>query len=117
MTKTERDMMISWISDGHKDIHGFRPRTNWSEISDEDLNAWADEISAHFNREAEERKAIREARLNPKAFVFLTPWGEECQARGEKFGDDDPEFWSYYIQENPPSEARITLADLIINRN
>ena len=41
-----RDDLIGFISDTYKEINGFRPRPNWSELSYEQLDKWGRELSA-----------------------------------------------------------------------
>ena len=40
------DDLIGFISDTYKEINGFRPRPNWSELSYEQLDKWGRELSA-----------------------------------------------------------------------
>ena len=54
--------LFSYISDGHKDAHGFRPRGyDWRNMSLADLESWADRINAEVIASIEEDNA-REAR-------------------------------------------------------
>jgi hypothetical protein len=39
-----RDDLIGYISDTHKEINGFRPRPNWSELSYEQLDKWGRQL-------------------------------------------------------------------------
>ena len=39
-----RDDLIGYISDTHKEINGFRPRPDWSELSYEQLDKWGREL-------------------------------------------------------------------------
>ena len=41
-----RDDLIGYISDTHKEINGFRPRPNWSELSYEQLDRWGRSLAA-----------------------------------------------------------------------
>ena len=41
-----RDDLIGYISDTHKEINGFRPRPNWSELSYEQLDQWGRSLAA-----------------------------------------------------------------------
>lgn len=43
-----RDELIGYISDTQKEMHGFRPRPNWSELSYEQLDRWGRELSAEI---------------------------------------------------------------------
>jgi urocanate hydratase len=56
----ERESLISYISDAHKDAYGFRPRGyNYSEWSMEDLQEEADRMSEAVSRAIEEER-VRE---------------------------------------------------------
>ena len=39
-----RDDLIGYISDTHKEINGFRPRPDWSELSYEQLDKWGRQL-------------------------------------------------------------------------
>ena len=39
-----RDDLIGYISDTHKEINGFRPRPDWSELSYEQLDRWGRQL-------------------------------------------------------------------------
>jgi hypothetical protein len=39
-----RDDLIGYISDVYKEINGFRPRPNWSELSYEQLDNWGRQL-------------------------------------------------------------------------
>jgi hypothetical protein len=41
-----RDDLIGFISDTYKEINGFRPRPNWSELTYNQLDQWGRELSA-----------------------------------------------------------------------
>lgn len=41
-----RDDLIGYISDTHKEINGFRPRPDWSELSYEQLDQWGRSLAA-----------------------------------------------------------------------
>ena len=41
-----RDELIGYISDVFKEINGFRPRPNWSELSYEQLDKWGRSLAA-----------------------------------------------------------------------
>ena len=41
-----RDDLIGYISDTHKEINGFRPRPDWSELSYEQLDKWGRSLAA-----------------------------------------------------------------------
>ena len=43
-----RDDLIGFISDGEKEIWGFRPRVVWAEMSYEELDAWGRKLSAQL---------------------------------------------------------------------
>jgi len=57
-----RDQLIGFISDGEKEIWGFRPRANWSQLSYEELDQWGRELSAQLTRHRKEA-AIRRRQL------------------------------------------------------
>lgn len=42
---TERNELISYISDAHKDAYGFRPRGDFSSMSIDQLRSYADDMS------------------------------------------------------------------------
>jgi hypothetical protein len=39
-----RDDLIGYISDTHKEMHGMRPRPDWSELSYEQLDKWGRQL-------------------------------------------------------------------------
>ena len=41
-----RDELIGYISDTHKEMHGMRPRPDWSELSSEQLDKWGRSLAA-----------------------------------------------------------------------
>ena len=41
-----RDELIGYISDVYKEINGFRPRPDWSELSYEQLDRWGRQLGA-----------------------------------------------------------------------
>ena len=41
-----RDDLIGYISDTYKEINGFRPRPNWSELTYNQLDQWGQRLSA-----------------------------------------------------------------------
>ena len=41
-----RDDLIGFISDTYKEINGFRPRPNWSELTYNQLDQWGQQLSA-----------------------------------------------------------------------
>jgi len=56
---------ISFISDLHKDVYGFRPRNNYSGWSDLDLQSFLDELTEYSNAvyaENEELAKLKEER-------------------------------------------------------
>jgi hypothetical protein len=66
MANIDRDDLISFISDGTKDLWGFRPRYNYRAMSDQELQELADDVSlrldAHF-RGIDEQKAVDDAKI------------------------------------------------------
>lgn len=56
-----RDDLIGYISDTHKEIAGFRPRPNWSELTYEQLDKWGRELAAEvveYRKESAKRERI-----------------------------------------------------------
>lgn len=56
-----RDDLIGYISDTHKEIAGFRPRLNWSELTYEQLDKWGRELAAEvveYRKESAKRERI-----------------------------------------------------------
>ena len=53
-TTEQRGQLLSDISDAHKDAYGFRPRKDSSNMSDEQIDAWYDDVCADANRVFEE---------------------------------------------------------------
>jgi hypothetical protein len=56
-----RDDLVGYISDTHKEINGFRPRPNWSELTYEQLDVWGRELAAEvvkYRKEAAKRNRI-----------------------------------------------------------
>lgn len=56
-----RDDLIGYISDTHKEIAGFRPRSNWSELTYEQLDKWGRELAAEvveYRKESAKRERI-----------------------------------------------------------
>jgi len=50
-----RDDLIGFISDTYKEINGFRPRPNWSELTYNQLDQWGRELSVQvFNYRKQE---------------------------------------------------------------
>ena len=78
-----RDDLIGYISDSHKEIHGFRPRPIWSEISYEELDKWGRSLAAELviyrkQRVIRDRIARKLRRANHRAWVekkqsYFTP--------------------------------------------
>ncbi len=54
-----RDQLIGFISDGEKEIWGFRPRPVWSELSYQQLDQWGRELSAQLTRHRKEQTVRR----------------------------------------------------------
>jgi hypothetical protein len=78
---TRREQLLSQISDTYKEINGFRPRWNTDHMSDDQLQAWQDEmvLEIHNQIEAERaeelahEKAVQEA-MTPKGFTLGMVW-------------------------------------------
>jgi hypothetical protein len=69
----ERNDIISYVSDSHKELHGFRPRPDWDEIPTADLQAWADSLSAQIAASIEERNRQRLEWAEKRAGYFTAP--------------------------------------------
>jgi len=69
----ERNDIISYISDSHKDLHGFRPRPDWDEITTADLQVWADSLSAQIAASIVERDRERREWTAKRAGYFTAP--------------------------------------------
>ena len=55
---SDRDDLISYISDGYKDAHGFRPRHfNFASMSMEELEKLADRVEQDVRESMEEEEA------------------------------------------------------------
>ena len=50
---SERDQLLTYISDTHKDAYGFRPRGDYSEMSVQELKDWLDRLYVDASEEAE----------------------------------------------------------------
>ena len=48
-----REQLLSMISDDYKSLYGFRPRGDFSHMTDEDLQQWHREICEDIRREME----------------------------------------------------------------
>jgi hypothetical protein len=70
---TERSDLISYISDSHKDLHGFRPRPDWDEVTTADLLVWADRLSAQIAASIVERDRERREWAAKRAGYFAAP--------------------------------------------
>ena len=73
MNENERADWISYISDAHKDLWGFRPRPDWDQISTAELQAWADKLSAQIAASIEERNRERREWTQKRAGYFAAP--------------------------------------------
>ena len=73
MNENERADWISYISDAHKDLWGFRPRPDWDEISTLELQAWADKLSAEIAASIEKRNRERREWTQKRAGYFTAP--------------------------------------------
>jgi hypothetical protein len=65
--------LISYISDAHKELHGFRPRPDWGEITTGALLVWADRLSAEIAASIEERDRKRREWAEKRAGYFAAP--------------------------------------------
>jgi len=65
--------LISYISDAHKELHGFRPRPDWDEIPTADLLVWADRLSTQIAASIEERDRQRREWAEKRAGYFAAP--------------------------------------------
>jgi len=64
--RTERDVLISDISDTFKSVNGFRPRWNWDAWSIEDLRAELKDLLADLAREMAEERAAKQREEDAK---------------------------------------------------
>ena len=77
MTDSNRDFYIQYLSDAHKDIHGFRPRGSWWDaywdLDLEGLKAAAREFSDQIKeiREEEEAQADTFVLLSSRSRTLL----------------------------------------------
>ena len=69
----ERSDVISYISDAHKDLWGFRPRPDWDEIATPELLVWADRLSAEIAASIEKRNRDRREWTQKRAGYFTAP--------------------------------------------
>jgi len=81
-----RDQLVGFISDGEKEIWGFRPRPVWDDLSYDELDRWGRELSAQLTRHRKEqtvrrrqlrkiRKAAHKMWVEKKASYFSpTSW-------------------------------------------
>ena len=65
--------LISYISDAHKEIWGVRPRPDWDQISNEELQTWAGRLSAEIAASIEERNRERREWSAKRAGYFAAP--------------------------------------------
>lgn len=77
---TEREELLSYISDAFKDVNGFRPRGIFAGLSITGLRAKADQLSAEIGeicaKERKHEQAVREALHDETAYVVVDPWYE-----------------------------------------
>lgn len=57
---SERDQLLTYISDTHKDAYGFRPRGDYSEMSVQELKDWLDRLYVDASEEAERIQNLEE---------------------------------------------------------
>ena len=102
----ERDRLISYISDAHKDAYGFRPRGyDWDAMSMDSLEQWADDLSAEVAREIEREqevsaRAVEEFKALIQRTIELGAKDEETALRWltqdeEFYHEQDVEDWVY----------------------
>lgn len=65
--------LISYISDAHKELYGFRPRPDWDEITTAALLVWADRLSAEIAASIVERDRERREWSAKRAGYFTAP--------------------------------------------
>jgi len=73
MNENERADWISYISDAHKELWGFRPRPDWDEIATPELLVWADKLSAQIAASILERDRQRRDWSAKRAAYFSAP--------------------------------------------
>lgn len=96
----KRDSLISYISDGHKDAYGFRPRHyDWDAMSMAELEALADDISNEVTREIEREEARKvEAVANFQGFINeMISWGAKDRSTALRWLTENETF--YNIQD------------------
>ena len=73
MNDEERSDLVSYISDAHKELWGFRPRPDWDQIPTGELQAWAGKLSAQIAASIEERNRERREWTAKRAGYFTAP--------------------------------------------
>ena len=99
----ERQSLISYISDAHKDAYGFRPRGyNYAEWSIADLEAEADRLSEAVTRaiEAEEVEQNRAVEAFEQAVQNTIAMGAGNRATALRWLTDAETFYSYQCVES-----------------
>ena len=97
---SERDQLLTYISDTHKDAYGFRPRGDYSEMSVQELKDCLDRLYVDASEEAErihnlEKESWKELKSNlanlvnmgAKDFRQALDWdmqAEDCVHEGFK---------------------------------
>lgn len=110
----ERQSLISYISDAHKDAYGFRPRGyNYSEWSMADLEAEADRLSEAVTRaiEAEEVEQNRAVEAFEQAIQNTIEMGAGNRATALRWLTDAETFYSYQCVEGFVWEQGILFTD------
>ena len=61
---SERDQLLTYISDTHKEAYGFRPRGDYSGMSVQELSDWLDRLYEEAAEEAERIQNIEKESWN-----------------------------------------------------
>ena len=99
----ERQSLISYISDAHKDAYGFRPRGyNYAEWSIADLEAEADRLSEAVTRaiEAEKVEQNRAVEAFEQAVQNTIAMGADNRATALRWLTDAETFYSHQCVES-----------------
>lgn len=102
----QRYQQISYISDTHKEVYGFRPRGyDWDNMSMDELKAWSNELSEECAREfeleeARKAEAVAEFKALVQRTIEMGAGDEETAIRWltsdeEFYHSQDVEHWVY----------------------
>lgn len=72
---TRREQLLCMISDDYKSLYGFRPRGDYSHMSDDDLQEWHNEIRETLSWEMDrKRQDEREHSRRVSEAMTRQPW-------------------------------------------